>query len=144
MKTCYSLAVLAALSLAISFEAHAQTFGRSGSLRPPVRQQSRQYRPPTTSPYINLLGSGTDPRAVYLGIIQPQLEQQRFDREQVESTNRLQRQVEQNEVALERQTRQQQEEFRRLAVGLGLKAKETGIQARFQDRGRYFPRSAGR
>jgi hypothetical protein len=143
MKTKYA-ALVAILTFTCVTGAEAQTFGRSGGLRPAARQQQRQYRPPTVSPYINLLGSGTDPRITYLGLVQPQLEQQRFDRQQVEDTNRLQQEVRQNEVAMEQEMRRQDEEFRRLAVGLGLKSRETGIQARFQDRSRYFPRLGNR
>lgn len=135
MKTMTILTGALLLTFATGMETQAQSFNR-----PRPRQQSRQYRPPVTSPYINLLGSGSDPRAVYLGIVQPQMEQQRFDREQVEDTNRLQQDIRRNEETIAEQGRKQTDQINRIAVGLGLKAKETGIGARFMSRGQYFPR----
>lgn len=128
----------AILLMASTASAQTQFNSRNRATNPSPRS-SRTYRPPVTSPFINLIGNNANPAVVYQGIVLPQLEQQRFDREQVEDNNRLARDIDSNSRKIREQNRTQQEQMTRLAQDLGLKSRETGVRAEFMNRSRHFP-----
>ncbi|MFO0947526.1 MAG: hypothetical protein U1D30_16640 [Planctomycetota bacterium] len=135
MKKALSISAALLAMLLATAEANAQQFQRGGS----PRQSRQSYRPPVTSPYINLLSGGSNPSVVYQGIVLPQLEQQQFDRLQSNNIQRINADVANNRQMIQQESKRTDKRFNQLAVDLGTKPAMTGTRTRFMSRSDFFP-----
>jgi TolA-binding protein len=123
----------AALTLATTASAQIKT--------PPPQQQPRvpNYRP-TISPYINLLNTNNDfdRSLLYLGIVQPQQDNLKFQQQQQSQLQQLNKDVMRDNGKLQLQ----QQQMIRVAEVLTGKAQSSAHRGAFNQR-RYFPRSSG-
>lgn len=133
MKRATTIAAALLAVLMVSSEAQAQIRQQTG------RRQRQSYRPPVTSPYINLLSGGTNPAIVYQGIVLPQLEQQRYDQMQSNNIQRINSDIQQNRTMIKQETTRTNQQVNQLAVDLGVKPAMTGTRTRFMNRSNYFP-----
>lgn len=137
MRTSIALAVLAILSL--TGEAHCQYYQSNFNQTRPQRLPA--YRPPTVTPFVNLLNTnGTNPAVLYQGIIRPQLQANQFQQFQQSQIAEINNDIRQNQRLTSDAMKLQQGEISQLQGFIRAKEKETGHRTGFMSRGTYFPR----
>lgn len=119
--------------------------------RRPQQQQPRvPNAKPQLSPYINLLNSNADPGFLYAGIIKPQIDNQKFQKQQVEQIGKMNKEMSTDVSKIATRFQQQQMQLQQLQTGrLGAPGapmpavKSSSHRGGFMNRSKYFPGAGG-